>query len=81
MIRTFTQLRAEQLGHFIQTRSVLPGLGMYIMGMASLAARTTETTERESQRLQCSATLPTDGGITSSLNRDLLPCGSAILRG
>lgn len=37
-MRTRTQLRAEHEGHFIQTLSVRPGVGMYIIGVANLAA-------------------------------------------
>ena len=80
-MRTRTQLRAEHAGHFIHTRSVRPGEGMYIIGRANRAACTIETTERESHFSQCRATLPNDGGLISSLNRARLPCGSERRRG
>jgi len=51
-MRNRTQLREEQAGHFIQTRSTRPGLGRYIDGMANRAACTIDTTERESHRSQ-----------------------------
>ena len=51
-MRTRTQLREEHAGHFIQTRSTLPGVGRYIDGMASRAACTIDTTDRESHRSQ-----------------------------
>ena len=61
-----THVRCLQVGHRIQTRTPVPGTTAGTLGNASRSAWVQDTTERDSHRVQISATAPNVGGSGAS---------------